>query len=229
MMDPYPKPPEALIQAIAQDLRPVRPSAPPLRQALRIAPLVLLFSWLIFLAMGVRRDSGTLGPFLTWGASASQFLLAIALVWIAAHEATPAARLPRQIVRTVAVAAFLAVVTITLLTASLSPAGRPVRGSPWFAGFACGLGSTIAGGVLILVLGLIFRKSLAARPTVAGALYGAAAGVAINADWRLVCPVSTLPHALGAHGAAIIATMILGALLGRAWGYRRLQKSRRLS
>jgi hypothetical protein len=186
-------------------------------------------SWLIFLAMGVRRDSGTLGVLLTWGASSSQFLLAIALVWIAAHEGTPAGRLSRQIVRSVAAAAFLAVVSITLLTASLSPPGRPARISPWIAGFACGLGSTIAGGILILLFSLIYRKSIAARPTVAGALYGAAAGVAINADWRIVCPVSTLPHALGAHGTAIVATMLLGALLGRALGNRRLYKSNRRS
>jgi hypothetical protein len=195
MMDRSPKPPEVLMQAIAQDLGPVKPSPPPLRLVLRMVPLALLFSWLIFLAMGIRRDSGTLGALLTWGASSSQFLLAIALVWIAAHEGTPAGRLSRQIVRSVAAAAFLIVVSITLLTASLSPPGRPARISPWIAGFACSLGSTIAGGILILLFSLIYRKSIAARPTMAGALYGAAAGVAINADWRIVCPVSLTPWA----------------------------------
>ncbi len=222
MMDRSPKPPEALVQAIARDLAAVKPSPPPLRLALRMVPTALLFSCLIFVAMGIRRDSGTLGTLLTWGASLSQFLLAIVLVWIAAHEGTPAGRLSRQIVRSVGVAAFLAVVCITLLTASLSPAGRPAPVSPWIAGFACGLGSTIAGGILILLFGLIYRKSIAAQPTMAGALYGAAAGVAINADWRIICPVSTLAHTLGAHGAAILATMLFGAALGRAWGARRL-------
>jgi hypothetical protein len=38
---------------------------------------------------------------------------------------------------------------------------------------------------------------------------------AINAGWRIACPVSTPWHALGAHGAAIVATAILGALIGR--------------
>jgi len=149
--------------------------------------------------------------------------LAIALVWIAAHEGTPAGRLSRPVVRSVAAAACVAVVSITLVTASLTPPGRPPRVSPWIVGFGCGLGSTMAGGILILLFSLVYRKSIAARPTVAGALYGAAAGVAINADWRLVCPNSTLPHTLGAHGSAIIATMFLGALLGRAWEGRRAQ------
>ena len=56
----------------------------------------------------------------------------------------------------------------------------------------------------------------------AGALYGAGAGLAINAGWRIACPVSTPWHALGAHGAAIIATVILGAFIGRFLGNRRL-------
>ncbi len=129
MMNRSPKPPEALMRAIAQDLGPVKPSPPPHRLALQMVPLALLLSWLIFLAMGIRRDSGTLGALLTWGASSAQFLLAIALVWIAAHEGTPAGRLSRGTVRSVAAAAFLVVVSITLLTASLSPPGRPGRGS----------------------------------------------------------------------------------------------------
>jgi hypothetical protein len=170
---------------------------------------------------------------LTWGASAAQFVLAIALVWIAAHESIPVGRLPRHIVYSAAVAASLVVVFISLLTFSTSPASEPLlrvpprineilRASPWIMGFACGIGSTIAGGILVLFFSWVFRNSLATRPAVAGALYGAGAGLAINAGWRIACPVSTPWHALGAHGAAIIATVILGALIGRFLGNRRL-------
>jgi hypothetical protein len=157
--------------------------------------------------------------------------LAIALVWIAAHESTPAARLPRQVVYSAAVAACLVVVFVTLLTFSTSPATEPLlrvpplvnqklHDSPWIMGFACGIGGTIAGGILVLLFSWLFRDSLATRPTAAGALYGGGAGLAINAAWRVACPVSTPWHALGAHGAAIIATVILGALIGRSFGTR---------
>jgi hypothetical protein len=170
---------------------------------------------------------------LTWGASAAQFVLAIALVWIAAHESIPAGRLPRQVVYSAVVAASLVVVFISLLTFSTSPANEPLlrvppivnellRVKPWIMGFACGIGSTLAGGILVLLFSWVFRNSLATRPTVAGALYGAGAGLAINAGWRIACPVSTPWHALGAHGTAIIATVILGALIGRFLGNRRL-------
>jgi hypothetical protein len=233
MTDRSPKPPEALMRAIAQDLRPVRPSPQPLQLALRMVPLALLVSSVILLAIGPRRDLGLLGPLLAWGASAAQFVLAIVLVWIAAHESTPAGRLPKQMVYLAAAAAFLVVVFVTLLTFSTSPATAPLlrvpprvdemlRVSPWIMGFGCGIGSTLAGGVLVLFFSWIFRNSLVTRPTVAGTLYGAGAGLAINAGWRIACPVSTPWHALGAHGAAIIATVALGALVGRILGNRRL-------
>jgi hypothetical protein len=203
-----------------------------------MVPLALLLSSAILLAIGPRGDLGILGPLLTWGASAAQFLFAIVLIWIAAHESTPAGRLPRQVVYSAAVAAFLVVVAITLSTFSTSPTGPLpsllpphvsllLRDSPWIMGFGCGIGSTIAGGILVLLFSLLFRSSLATRPTIAGALYGAGAGLAINAGWRIACPISTPWHALGAHGSAIIATVILGAFIGRFLGNRRLHMRRR--
>ena len=232
-MDLSPKLPEALMRAVAQDLKPVRPSPRPLQLALRMAPIALLVSSVILLAVGLRADSGILGPLLTWGASAAQFMVAIALVWIAAHESRPAGRLPRQMVYNAAAAAFLVVVSITLLTFSKSPASEPLfrlppranemlRIKPWIMGFGCGIGSTVAGGILVLLFSRVFRNSLATRPTVAGALYGAGAGLAVNAGWRIACPISTPWHSLGAHGAAIVATVGLGALIGRYLGNRRL-------
>ena len=229
MMDRSLQPPEALMRAVAQDLRPVRPSPQPLRLALRMVPIALLVSSLILVAIGPRHDLGILGPLLTLGASALQFALAIAFIWIAAHESTPAARLPRHVVYSAAVAAFLVVVFVTLLTFSTSPTTEPLlrvppwineklRVSPWIMGFACGIGSTLAGGILVLLFSWVFRNSLATRPTVAGALYGAGAGLAINAGWRIACPISTPWHALGAHGTAIISTVILGAFIcPRRW------------
>ena len=221
------------MRAIAQDLRPVKPSPQPLQLALRMVPLALLVSSVILLAVGPRYDLGLLGPLLTWGASAAQFALAIMFVWIAAHESTPAGRLPRQMVYFAATAASLLVVFVTLLTFSTSPATAPLlrvpqrvnemlRASPWIMGFGCGIGSTLAGGILVLIFSWVFRNSLVTQPRVAGALYGAGAGLAINAGWRIACPVSTPWHALGAHGAAIIATVVLGALIGRYLGNRRL-------
>lgn len=231
MIDRSPKPSEALMRVIAQDLKPVKPSPRPLRLALETAPFALLVSSLVLLAVGIRGDSGILGPLLTWGASAAQFALAIVLVWIAAHESTPAGRLPKGTVYSAAVAALLVVVAITLSTVWISPVGSTLRVAgalrvpPWIMDLACSIGSTLAGGMLVLLFSWMFRNSLAARPTVAGALYGAGAGLAINAGWRIACPYPRLGHALGAHGTAIVATVLLGALIGRLLGSRRFHSA----
>ena len=225
MIDPLPK---ALMRAIAEDFRPVKPSPQPLRLAMRMVPFALLLSCLVLLAFGIRGDSGILGPLLTWGASAAQFTLAIVLVWVAAHESTPAARLPKATVYSAVMAALLVIIAITVSTDWVSPVGSTLRiagalrGPPWIMDLACGSGSTVAGSILVLLFSWMFRNSLAIRPAVAGALYGAGAGIAINAGWRIACPYPTLRHSLGAHGIAIIATVLLGALIGRFVRARRL-------
>jgi hypothetical protein len=118
------------------------------------------------------------------------------------------------------------VVTVTWLTFSTSPVSGFSRGNPLVEGVACGIGSTIAGAILVGLFSWVFRNSLTTRPAVAGALYGAGAGLAINASWRLACPVSTPWHAFGAHGAAVIATAILGAFAGRILAARRRSQPR---
>jgi hypothetical protein len=228
MMNRSPKPPEALMRAVAQDLKAVKPSPRPFRLAVETVPFALLVSSLVLLAIGIRGDSAILGPLMTWGASAAQFTLAVVLIWVAAHESTPAGRLPKGMVYSAAVAALFVVVAISLSTFWISPMGSTLRVGiplpvpPWIMDLVCGIGSTVAGGILVLLFSWLFRNSLAIRPTVAGALYGAGAGVAINAGWRIACPFPTLRHALGAHGTAIIATVLFGALIGRFLGNRRL-------
>src|SRR5579875_384269 len=227
MSDHSPQALEQLMRAIADDLKPVKPSPRPFRLALQTAPIALLISSLVLVSLGVRGDSRILGPLLTWGASAAQFALAIMLIWIAAHEGTPAGRLPRGTVYSALAATFLVVVGITVSTFSVSPVGSTLRFAGamriplWVMDLVCGVGSTVAGGILVFLFSRLFRNSLAIRPGVAGTLYGAGAGIAINAGWRIACPYSTLRHALGAHGAAIIATVLLGALIGRFLGNRR--------
>jgi hypothetical protein len=233
MMDNSLRPPEALMCAIKQELRPVKSSPRPLRLVLRMVPVALLVSSLVLFLMGLRGDLYLVGPLLGWGASLIQFGLAIAFVWIAGHESQSVDRLPRLVIYSAIVGASVVVALINLATFLRSPAGSALvrippainellRTSPWIMGFGCGIGSTVAGGILVLLFSWLFRNSLATRSTEAGALYGGGAGLAINSGWRIACPVSTLWHSLGAHGAAIIATVILGALIGRFLGRRRL-------
>jgi hypothetical protein len=222
--------PDALLAEVSRDMKPVKPAPLPARLALQLAPSAVVISSVILL-IGLRKDAAVLGPFLTWGASITQFGLAIMLTWIAARESTPARRLPTNLVWLAAAATALVVVGVSLWTFAASPITRPLRVSSLVMGLACGIGGTVAGTLLVVSFTLFFRRSLVARPGLAGALYGAGAGVAVNAGWRLACPLSTPGHAIGAHGLVIVATALVGAYAARqtakrVWfGKRMLPKS----
>jgi hypothetical protein len=53
------------------------------------------------------------------------------------------------------------------------------------------------------------------RPLVAGALYGAGAGLLADAGWRLFCHFSDPAHVFAAHTLAVCVTSAAGALLSR--------------
>lgn len=226
-MDQAPKLPDALMREIAADLKPVKPSPLPFQLTLRMVPLALVVSSIVLVAIGVRKDSGELGPLVTWVASAMQFGLSILLIWIAAHEGIPAGRLPRRIVYFAPVVAILFVVAVTLPTIYMGDGSEDSMMGPsaWVMDLACGIGSTVAGAILVLLFSWLFRKAIAIRPTLSGFLYGAGAGIAINAGWRIACPVATFRHTLGSHGTAIVATALIGGLIGHFLGKRRLRRA----
>jgi hypothetical protein len=61
---------------------------------------------------------------------------------------------------------------------------------------------------------LLIARGLAARPIVAGALSGLAAGLMADSGWRLFCEVSDPSHVLTAHAGAIAAVTLAGAAAG---------------
>jgi len=207
------RPSEELLAAVSRDLQPVRPVPMPSRQALRVIPLALLASLAVLAIIGIRRDAVVLGPLVAWGVSITQFAVGVLLVWIAARESTPAHRLPKNMVSAALAAALVMVAAVALWTFAASPTVVPARLSAWRIGLFCGVGGTLAGTLLVLLMARFLGRSLAARPALAGALAGASAGITVNASWRLACPISSPSHSLLAHGAAVIATTLLGAIV----------------
>jgi hypothetical protein len=61
----------------------------------------------------------------------------------------------------------------------------------------------------------------ALSPQIAGALYGAGAGLLSDAGWRLFCHYSDPLHVLPTHLGAVVAATLLGALAGRLLRPRR--------
>src|SRR5690242_11556946 len=87
------RPPDALLAAVSKDLRPVRPSLLPMWRAFGVFLLALLAVLGVFYFIGLHQNTAVLGPLLAWGASFTQVVLGVFLVWVAARESTPGHRL----------------------------------------------------------------------------------------------------------------------------------------
>src|SRR5262245_39592444 len=88
--------PAALRAAIASDLQPVHPLAPPRIRVVPIVPLAVVLLVASVLVFGLRGDAPALGLFLTWGASTLQMMLGLTLVALALREAVPGTTLSRR-------------------------------------------------------------------------------------------------------------------------------------
>ncbi|MCC7034692.1 MAG: DUF1109 family protein [Acidobacteria bacterium] len=202
--------PDPLRATIARDLRPVRPEPVPFRRVLHVVPLALLTVLAIVGVIGLRPDLPQFGPLAGWGASLVEGAAATALIWMAAREGTLTHRLPRTVVVGALAGSTSLVIAMALWTDALRPTVVPVSLTAWRVGLFCGVAGTLVGALLVGAVAWMSRRSLIAHPALTGALYGAGAGVVVNAGWRLACPISSPWHTLAAHGSAILATTALG-------------------
>jgi hypothetical protein len=202
-----------LLTEISRDLKPVRPRPVPSRVTLMLTPLAIAASLSAITLIGVRRDSMALGPLLMWGASIVQTGVGLILVWIAAREVTPAQRLPRSLVWFTIVTAWLVVAAVALWTYAAGPTLALSDLAAGRAGLVCGIGGGFVGASVVVAFAWFLRHSLAGWPALAGAIYGAGAGITVNGGWRLACPISTPWHLLTAHVPAMISAVALGAVV----------------
>jgi hypothetical protein len=202
----------ALRDAIARDLRPVRPLARPAIRVLWLAPLALLLLVASVAAFGLRRDSPALGVTLTWGASGLEMVLGLGLIAAALREAVTGTSLTRRALGTAFVTTVIAIGTVTWLTWIVSP----TRIAPWavlYVWRVC-FGATILTALPALaVSGWLTARAFPLRPRYAGALYGLGSGLLADAGWRLFCHYSEPAHVFGAHTGAVAVVCALGILL----------------
>jgi len=212
------RPPDALLEAIARDLRPVRPAALPWRRVVRWVPLAAAIVFVPQLVLGLREDAPSLGPLVSWGLSALEVVVAVWLVWMAAREGVPSRRLPVRVAIAGLVVAGAVVAGLTVVTFAISPTGLPSSLTPWHAGRFCFAGSLSVGAPLVLAGAWLLVRWFAVRPWLAGALAGAGAGLAADAGWRLACPISDPSHVLTGHAAAVVTLALAGAVAAHVGG-----------
>lgn len=219
-------PPPDLLAQVQGDLAPVRPTSTAAGVA-RWLPLAVCVFVGLPVYVGVRGDAGQLGPWLTWGASAVQFIAGIWFVWAAATESRPDRRLPTRRLSAALGLGALLVIVVTSLTYAVSPTMLGDALPPWRAGTFCFEGSVVAGAPLLFLAAALLGRTLPGLPWLTGALFGAGAGMTADATWRLMCPVSDPWHVLTAHGGAVLALGALGAATAELVARRRVRRARR--
>jgi hypothetical protein len=204
--------PRELREAIARDLKPVAPLAPPVVRAIGVVPLAILLLTGAVIVFGLRADAIRLGVVLTWGVSALQMTLGLILVAASLREAVPGTTLSRRALGAVFGTALIAVLTITWTTWSVSP----TRIQPGYVGFVwrvCVAGTILSALPALAVSGWLVARAFPLRPRLAGAIYGLGAGLMADAGWRLFCHFSDPAHVIGAHVLAVAVTCLIGVAL----------------
>jgi hypothetical protein len=80
-----------------------------------------------------------------------------------------------------------------------------------------------AGWVIACAVGAVaVNVALPGQPWLAGALFGAGAGLTADASWRLVCPVSDVWHVVAGHGGAVLVLTAMGSVGAYVAARRRL-------
>jgi len=200
---------------VAADLRPVRPLWSPARRALLVWPFALLLAVFASLTYGLREDAGQLGPALTWGASAIEWLLGLAVIAVALRHAVPGAEGGHRRLVHLCVLAGIVLSVTTVLTYTAHPTFVPPSGG-WPVWRACVIGPLEYSLPLLIVALVLVVRSFSTYPVLSGTLCGLGAGLVIDSGWRLTCSFTSPQHVFGAHGLAFIAVTLVGALVGVA-------------
>jgi hypothetical protein len=206
------KVPPALEAAITADLRPVKRLPPPHHRVLWLAPLALATLVAAQRIFSMRADAPVLGWALTWGLSALQTVLALALVALALRHATPGRSLHgRALAATLAMVAGL-LILITVRTWTVSPTTLGPY-SPLIVGQICFIGTLVAALPLLVGSAVLALRVFSVRSWSSGALYGLGAGLGADAGWRLFCHFSDPAHVFPTHTGAVLVVTVLGMVI----------------
>jgi hypothetical protein len=207
--------PDELRDAVASDLRPVRPLPPPWRRLAFALPLTILALGLPLAVFSIRSDS-EFDLLLGWFPVAIQILLAAGLLLFALRESVPGWRISSRAVFGLCLAAFALqiLVNLAIYLRMPMPGDTERTVSMWFACFRF---ESLIGLPVLVVIAWMVGRALPQRPWLAGLLAGLGAGFAADASWRLVCPASHPAHVLPGHTGAIVVLGLTGFLLGYLW------------
>ncbi len=211
---------DSLRSAVAADLRPVRPLAPPWVRVLWALPIAVALSAGTLIYFGMRPDFEGLSDLMTWVPVVLQGALGLAVLTLALHEAVPGMRIARPVVFGVCIGALALHLAANIILWLQDPMGY----GEFLASFwNCFRYEFLLGVPFLAVITYLSAKALPARPQVIGTLAGIGAGVISDASWRMVCYVSVPSHFLTAHLGGIVVLGVTGYVLGAWFESRRIR------
>lgn len=213
------EPPPALRELVAGDLKPVTPLRAPWIRASATLPCAFLLLIAAPVIFGLREDMARLGWGLTWGASLLQIGVGMRLIVLALREAVPGRAMSGVGFATAIAAAMGCVTAVAMVTWAVSPI-RITTESVTYVSVFCFVHTLVAAVPVMVLAGFLVARAYPLRPHVAGALYGAAAGLLSDAGWRLFCHYSDPLHVIPTHLGAVVAATLLGALCGFVFSRR---------
>ncbi|MBK8596415.1 MAG: DUF1109 family protein [Holophagales bacterium] len=212
-MNGAPQLPPELRRLVRDELRPVRPLAPPARRALVLLVWAPVAVALVLAIAPARPDAAELGWLLSWGVVLAELVAGAGLVTLALGEAVPGRGAGRQTGLIALAGAVVLFVILAVLVRGAS-AGVPVPSPLVTHGPACLMLSGLLGLTALAVVAVLIFRSAPLRASFSGLLAGAGTGLMATGVFHLDCPVTHLAHVLVWHGG----TIALLALLGLGFG-----------
>jgi hypothetical protein len=206
--------PSKLRDAVAHDLRPVRPLRPPIVRALVLTPLAVAIVLSVPGLRFFRSDMQAIGFLKAWGFSFGQALAGLIIVGVALREAIPGRALSRRAIAATFAIGLAIPFVLLVVTASAFDVG-PEPGNELAEGIGCFRVSAISAIPALIAAAFLAARALPMRPALAGALYGLGCGLIADAGMRLFCEYTVPEHVLFGHGGAIVAAMAFGAVVAK--------------
>jgi hypothetical protein len=215
--------PQALRTLIAAELGPVRPLASPVRRALWLVPFAVVLLFAASAVFSIRADAPRLGWALTWGLSALEMTLGLALIAAALREAVPGTLLPRRGLAAAFAGTAAVVIAVTWITWTMS--GSRLEADPrGFVWRVCVAGTVISALPPLMLSAVLVARAYPLRPAVAGALYGLGSAILADAGWRVFCHFANPAHVFGAHTSAAVLVTVVGVAVGTLAQRRRARR-----
>ena len=219
--------PDGLRQAIADDLKPLRPLPPAWMRtlyAVAVSAAGLAIVMTVF-KLSLRPDIEQLPVWLSWGCTALQLVVGVVLMGMALREAVPGSGVPAWAVTLAVSTGIVMQILVGIDTWMHSPGMALDKGHGLETGMTCCTHDiALALPAFAITLWMVSR-ALPLRPSTAGLLGGTGAAVAADAVNHILCPMSDLRHVLVWHTGMLFGLMLVGWSAGKLWDRRRFGQS----